>query len=153
MMEERPSMSEPASIPAAPGVPPVRRPFPIHANQVSHGRRTVSKPPAQWKEGESGPLQTSVLFMDLVSSSDFASVMSLKDYADYVSAFHDLCVRQTRFFFKTFSKTEHVDYNVELIGDEMVVFLHTDSPPNDVYLLICLAVTLKCGWLGCPPQH
>ncbi|MFZ2640765.1 MAG: hypothetical protein WA117_07230 [Verrucomicrobiia bacterium] len=111
---------------------------------------TVSKPPAQWKEGESGPLQTSVLFMDLVSSSDFASVMSLKDYADYVSAFHDLCVRQTRFFFKTFSKTEHVDYNVELIGDEMVVFLHTDSPPNDVYLLICLAVTLKCGWLGCP---
>lgn len=110
----------------------------------------VSKPPAQWKVGESGPLQASVLFMDLVSSSDFASVMPLKDYADYVSAFHDLCIRQTRFFFKTFSKTEQVDYSVELVGDELVVFLHTDNAPNDVYLLICLAVTLKCGWLGSP---
>jgi class 3 adenylate cyclase len=88
--------------------------------------------------------------MDLVSSSDFASVMSLHDYAEYVSAFHDLCKRQTRFFFRTLSKTEGLDYTVQVVGDEMVVFLHTENPANDVYLLICLAVTLKCGWLGAP---
>lgn len=110
----------------------------------------VCKPPAEWKEGESGPLQVSVLFMDLISSSDFASVMGLREYAEYVQAFHDLCLRQTRFFFETFSKTEHLDYGVQIVGDEMVVFLHTDNPPNDVYLLICLAVALKCGWLGSP---
>ena len=110
----------------------------------------TSKPPAQWREGESGPLHVSVLFMDLVSSSDFASVMSLQGYAEYVSAFHDVCLRQTRFFFKALSKTEGVDYSVQVVGDEMVVFLHTESPASDVYLLICLAVSLKCGWLGSP---
>lgn len=113
-------------------------------------KEKTSKPPAQWKEGESGPLHVSVLFVDLVSSSDFASVMGLQAYAQYVSAFHDLCRSQTRFFFQTLSKTEHQDYGIQMVGDEMVVFLHTDNPPNDVYLLICLAVTLKCGWLGSP---
>lgn len=122
-----------------------------NGDQVAPMSKEIApRPPAQWKEGESGPLHVSVLFVDLVSSSDFASVMSLEAYAQYVSAFHDLCRRQTRFFFQTLSKTEPVDYSIQMVGDEMVVFLHTDNPPNDVYLLICLAVTLKCGWLGSP---
>jgi class 3 adenylate cyclase len=110
----------------------------------------AAKIPAQWRLGESGPLHVSVLFVDLVSSSDFASVMSLQGYAQYVSAFHDLCRRQTKLFFQTLSKTEHLDYSIQMVGDEMVAFLHTESPANDVYLLTCLAVTLKCGWLGSP---
>lgn len=99
-------------------------------------------------------LDTAVLFVDLVSSSDFASVMGLREYAEYVDAFHHLCYEQCRFFFEELHKgmyaPDGLDYEVKVVGDEMVVFLNSDKPANDVYQLICLAVTLKCGWLGLP---
>lgn len=97
------------------------------------------------------PLETAILFVDLVNSSDFASVMSLRDFAEYVDSFEDLCQCQCEHFFQTFHEGKYrrgKDYHWEFSGDELVVFMHTDSPANDVYQLVCLAITLKCGWLG-----
>jgi class 3 adenylate cyclase len=111
-------------------------------------------PKTEWTVGQSGPLDTATLFVDLVSSSDFASVMGLREYAEYVGEFHQLCYEQCRFFFDGVHKGLYapngLDYEVKVVGDEMVVFLHTNKPANDVYQLICLAVTLKCGWVGLP---
>src|SRR5688572_1051264 len=98
-------------------------------------------------------LQTAILFVDLVSTSEFASVLSLDDYAAYVDSFEATCLEQVRHFFDhvhggKYRRPEH--YHVTFLGDEMAVFLHTGKPANDAYQLICLAIALKCGWLGSP---
>ena len=107
----------------------------------------------EWTVGESGPLDVAVLFVDLVNSSDFAGVMGLREYAEYVDSFHRLCREQCEFFFEIWKDKYApggLDYEIQVVGDEMAVFLHSDKPADDVFQLICLAVTLKCGWLGAP---
>lgn len=39
-------------------------------------------------------------------------------------------------------------YEFAVAGDELRVFLHSEKPHDDVYQLVCLAVALKCAWLG-----
>jgi len=105
--------------------------------------------------GTGQPLETAILFIDLVNSSDFATVLGLREYAAYVDAFEELCQRQCEHFFKTYHEGEYQpgkNYSWEFSGDELVVFMHTDRPANDVYQLVCLAITLKCGWLGAAPN-
>ena len=108
----------------------------------------VSRPP----DGEEGPLETAVLFVDLVASSEFASVLGLKEYAEYVDSFEQLCREQCTYFFEKFQKKQNWsrgrDYDWQFVGDELVVFLHTDNPRQNIYQLLALAITLKCGWLG-----
>jgi class 3 adenylate cyclase len=98
------------------------------------------------------PLETAVLFVDLVSSSDFASVLGLKEYARYIDSFEQLCRTQCEHFFKVARvhdwKCDHVPYEVQFLGDELIVYMHTDKRYRDVYQLLALAITLKCGWLG-----
>ena len=36
-------------------------------------------------------LETAVLFVDLVASSEFASVLGLREYAEYVDSFEQVC--------------------------------------------------------------
>jgi class 3 adenylate cyclase len=103
--------------------------------------------------GQEGALDTGILFVDLIDSSLFASILDLKEYAAYVESFSDLCSKQVRYFFQVFLKNKYkrgVDYSFRNIGDELVVFLHTGNNANDVYLLTVLAVTLKCAWLASP---
>jgi class 3 adenylate cyclase len=101
-------------------------------------------------EGE--PLETAVLFVDLVSSSDFASVLGLKEYARYIDSFEQLCRIQCEHFFRVAKKydwkSDHVPFEVQFLGDELIVYMHTDKRHRDVYQLLALAITLKCGWLG-----
>lgn len=100
-----------------------------------------------------GPQDVAILFVDLVGSSEFASVLGLREYAQYVDSFEHLCRRQCRYHFETYLKgnyQEGRDYEFRTLGDELVVYLHTGYPHNDVYQLICLAIVLKCGWLGMP---
>ncbi len=110
----------------------------------------VSRPP----DGEEGRLETAVLFVDLVASSEFASVLGLEEYAQYVDSFEHLCRKQCTYFFETFQKKQNWsrgrDYDWQFVGDELVVFLHTDNPRQNIYQLLTLAITLKCGWLGTP---
>ena len=107
-----------------------------------------------WRPGDAGPLQTTVLFIDLVGSTDLASAVGLEEYARFSEAFHETCIEQCRHFFEVHRKHKLAHdgrhYRVEVTGDEMVVFLHTDRPHDDVYQLICLAISLKCAWLGVP---
>ena len=101
--------------------------------------------------GEGNPIETAILFVDLVGSSVFASVLGLRDYAEYVSSFNRICLRQCEYFFKEFLRGHYhlgADYEIESVGDETAVFLHTDNTANDVYLLTVLGITLKCAWLG-----
>ncbi len=102
---------------------------------------------------EAGPLDTAILFADLVSSSEFASVLGLHEYADYLDSFQSTCLSQCRYFFEAVHGGKYIegfDYEIRFIGDELVVYLHAERPGNDVYQLVCLAISLKCAWLACP---
>jgi class 3 adenylate cyclase len=114
---------------------------------------STQRNPALWQEGDTGPFETAVLFVDLVSSSEFGSVMGLRDYADYVESFTDLCIAQAKHLFENVLGGKYqagVHVELEAVGDEFAVFLHTGNAANDVYQLLCLAIALKCGWLGTP---
>lgn len=98
-------------------------------------------------------METGILFMDLVDSSVFASVLGLKEYADHLDSFHRICLSQCRYFFNGFLEGKYVegrDYRARIIGDELLVYIHTGRSHNDVYLLACLAATLKAAWLAAP---
>jgi class 3 adenylate cyclase len=98
-------------------------------------------------------METGILFMDLVDSSVFASVLGLREYADHLAAFHQICLRQCRHFFDGFLEAKYVDgrdFSARIIGDELLVYVHTGRSHNDVYLLACLAATLKAAWLAAP---
>ncbi len=118
------------------------------------GHRSLPLPTVMAKPThEAGPLDTAILFVDLVSSSEFASVLGLQEYADYLDSFQRTCLTQCRFFFETVHAgkyAEGFDYEIRFIGDELVVYLHAERPGNDVYQLVCLAISLKCAWLACP---
>ena len=99
---------------------------------------------------DDGPLNTAILFIDLIDSSQFASILGLQEYAAHVQSFSTICDRQVRHFFEVFLAGKYrrgPDYDFHHVGDELVVFLHTGKDSNDVYLLAVLAVTLKCAWL------
>jgi class 3 adenylate cyclase len=103
--------------------------------------------------GEKGPLDSAILFVDLVSSSQFASILTLEEYADYLETFREVCVSQTEFFFGHVHEGKYQrgkDYETTFLGDQMIIFLNSERPSNDVYQLVCLAITLKCAWLGSP---
>ncbi len=110
-----------------------------------------------WEIGDSGELHTSILFVDLVSSTDLAAAVGLEEFASFGRAFRATCLEQCRYFFESRTRKRgyerdgrHYEFRVE--GDELVVFLHTDRPHDDVYQLICLAIALKCAWLGVAPN-
>jgi class 3 adenylate cyclase len=105
---------------------------------------------AESEVGAEGALRCAVMFVDLVNSSEFASVLRLSEYAAFVHSFRDFCVQQCQHYFDTFLKGQYRrgrDYEFAAIGDELVVFLHSGRQHNDVYQLVCLAIALKCCWL------
>jgi class 3 adenylate cyclase len=92
-----------------------------------------------------------ILFLDLVNCSAFASVLGLKEYADYLHSFHEIALGQCRHYFEHYLEgkyTPGVHYSAQIAGDELLVYMHTDRPQNDVYQLACLAVMIKMAWLG-----
>ena len=56
-------------------------------------------PTAEWTTGQSGPLHVAVLFMDLVSSTDVASVTDLERYAEFSREFQATCREQCHYYF------------------------------------------------------
>jgi class 3 adenylate cyclase len=113
----------------------------------------IPDPPVPRPEiGQEDVLETAVLFMDLVASSEFASVLGLRDYAKYVDSFENLCLEQCAYFFDVVHKNKEWkrghDYEYQFVGDELVVFMHTTLARQNIYQLLALAMTLKCGWLG-----
>jgi class 3 adenylate cyclase len=106
-----------------------------------------------WRIGDEGQLDLAVLFIDLVNSTDFASVMGLEEYAQLSRSFRSACLETCRFFFESQSHKygrSGRHFEVGLVGDELVVYVHTDRSHDDVYQLVCLAIALKCAWLGVP---
>lgn len=97
--------------------------------------------------------EVGILFVDLVDSSVFASTLSLESYALYVGEFKAAALQQCRHFFDVYLEGKYraqTDYTAVIVGDELVVFLRTGKPSNDVYLLTVLAVLIKAAWLGVP---
>ena len=57
------------------------------------------------------------------------------------------------YFFESFLGGKYErgrDYDFSVVGDELVVFMHTAKSANDVYLLVTLGITLKAAWLASP---
>jgi class 3 adenylate cyclase len=111
---------------------------------------TATDHPVGWE----GSIATGILIMDMVSSTEFASVMGLRDYAQCVDDFHRLCREQCAHFLEVVHRGRYrgsgMDYEVRATGDELIVFIHTGRCASDVYQLVCLAITVNCGWLGMP---
>jgi hypothetical protein len=87
--------------------------------------------------GWEGPVDTAIMFVDLVDSSAFSSVLGLKEYADYVDAFHTVVWVQCEYFFKRYLRGKYKegrDYEFIVIGDQLVFFLHTAKSANDARL-------------------
>jgi len=83
--------------------------------------------------------------------------MGLEEFATFARAFRAMCRDQCRFFFESGGRGRRYvhdgrHYHIETTGDELAVFLHTDRPHDDVYQLVCLAIALKCAWLGVRPN-
>ncbi len=109
----------------------------------------IAKGSGAWE----GPLDTAIMFVDLVDSSVFASVLGLKEYADYVESFHEVVRVQCDHFFEHCLKGKYEkgpDYEYYVMGDQLVFFMHTEKPSNDVYLLTTLGITLKAAWVASP---
>ncbi|HYC53668.1 MAG TPA: adenylate/guanylate cyclase domain-containing protein [Candidatus Binatia bacterium] len=91
------------------------------------------------------------MFVDMVSSSEFGSVLSVKAYAEYVRSFQETCIAQCEYFFHDLHseiyQSREFACRYRAAGDELMVIAHTDDPANDAYHLVCLALTLKCSWL------
>jgi class 3 adenylate cyclase len=121
---------------------------------VTPGDYPAATSPNSLEIGESGPLHVAVLFVDFVGSTDLASVMALEEYARLGSSFAATCRRQCEHFFTDHHRKRYLHdgrhYAFHVVGDELCVFLHSERPHDDVYQLVCLAVTLKCAWLGAP---
>ena len=103
--------------------------------------------------GWEGPLDAAIMFVDLVDSSAFSSVLGLKEYADYVNSFHEVVHRQCAHFFGNFLHGKYQDgrdYQYSVVCDELVFFMHSCNAANDVYLLTTLGITLKAAWLSSP---
>ena len=82
--------------------------------------------------------------------------MGLREYAGYIESFRDLWTQQCGHLFGHVLGGKYrrgLHYEYESAGDELVVFLHTGNPANDIYQLLCLAIALKCGWLGAPANE
>ena len=100
-----------------------------------------------------GPLDAAIMFVDLVDSSVFASVTGLKEYSDFVESFHQVVRVQCEYFFEHYLKGKYErgrDYDYSVMGDELVFFMHTSKPSNDVYLLATLGIALKAAWIASP---
>ena len=98
-----------------------------------------------------GPLDTAIMFVDLVDSSVFASGLGRKEYSDYVGSFHNVVRVQCDHFFEHCLKGKYEkgrDYEYYVMGDQLVFFMHTEKPSNDVYLLTPLGITLKAAWVA-----
>ncbi|MDA0813245.1 MAG: adenylate/guanylate cyclase domain-containing protein [Verrucomicrobia bacterium] len=109
--------------------------------------------PDDTPQGWEGPLDTAIMFVDLVDSSAFSSVLGLKEYADYVNTFHSVVHRQCEHFFQRYLHGKYrqgQDYQYSILGDELVFFMHSGRSANDVYLLATLGITLKAAWLSSP---
>ena len=65
-----------------------------------HESGTTDRAPAQGSQTWEGPLDTAIMFVDLVDSSVFASVLGLKEYSDYVESFHNVVRVQCDHFFE-----------------------------------------------------
>lgn len=122
------------------------------SKREGESRDEVSAPAGSSPKWE-GPLDTAIMFVDLVDSSVFASVFGLKEYSDYVESFHKVVRVQCEYFFEDYLRGKYErgrDYDYFVIGDELVFFMHTAKPSNDVYLLATLGITLKAAWIASP---
>ena len=67
------------------------------SKREGESRDEVSAPAGSSPKWE-GPLDTAIMFVDLVDSSVFASVLGLKEYSDYVESFHEVVRVQCEHF-------------------------------------------------------
>ncbi len=118
-------------------------------SEYGDGAGAAEGSPPAWE----GPLDAAIMFVDLVDSSVFASVTGLKEYSDFVESFHKVVRVQCEYFFEHYLKGKYErgrDYDYSVIGDELVFFMHTSKPSNDVYLLATLGIALKAAWIASP---
>lgn len=92
-----------------------------------------------------------VLLLDIMNSSEYANVLSVKDYYEtFLREFNETVLRAADMYFKNYPGDfyDSSNYYVEVVGDEGRVFLFSDNPGRDVQTALDLAVLIKIAWIN-----
>lgn len=90
-----------------------------------------------------------VLMLDIMNSSEYANVLSVKEYYEnFLKEFNETVLRATELYFR-YEPTNNYNesnYYVEVVGDEGRVFLFSDDSGRDVQTALDLAIIIKIAW-------
>jgi len=94
-----------------------------------------------------------VLLLDIMNSSEYANVLSVKDYYEtFLREFNDTVLRAAEMYFRLYpgGAYDATNHYVEVVGDEGRIFLFSDNPGRDVQTALDLAVLIKIAWINGP---
>jgi len=92
-----------------------------------------------------------MLLLDIMNSSEYANVLSVKDYYEtFLREYNETVRRATSMYFSRYpGGVFHAgNYHVDVVGDEGRVFLFSDNPGRDVQAALDLAVLIKIAWIN-----
>lgn len=90
-------------------------------------------------------VQATILFADLVNSSDIANYLDLKRYDDLISGYHQLGFSVARAMLRKFRIAPR-HREVSAGGDEIRMFLYSPKPDDDLRCALYFSVVLKMLW-------
>ncbi|MEW6558083.1 MAG: tetratricopeptide repeat protein [Elusimicrobiota bacterium] len=89
-----------------------------------------------------------LLFIDLIGSSNIANILSLEQYDRFLTSFHNVCISTIKNYFRRFyTKTEQQELEFSVKGDECSLFLYTREKARDLKIAIEIALQIKRRWL------
>jgi len=106
--------------------------------------------PMRWTMPHNETFAT-VLLLDIMNSSEYANVLSVKDYYEtFLREYNETVRRATEMYFSRYPGGVYTtaNYYVEVVGDEGRVFLFSDNPGRDVQAALDLAVLIKIAWIN-----
>ncbi len=92
-----------------------------------------------------------VMLLDIMNSSEYANVLSVRDYYEtFLREYNETVRRAAHLYFSRYPGGVYHEGNhsVEVVGDEGRVFLFSDNPGRDVQAALDLAVLIKIAWIS-----
>jgi len=94
-------------------------------------------------------VKATMLFADLMSSTEIAKNLSLQEYDEMIVDFQNSMFEVASAHLRDFGyQSNGVDSELSITGDELRVFLYSDSLSYDIRNALLIAVKIKIGWLA-----